>query len=68
MPKWLDEMTNAGEPVIPENLKNAVWERDEGQCTKCGTTEDLDVYCVVPYGMPTEKNAQLLCKACKRLL
>jgi len=68
MPKWLDEMTNAGEPVIPQLVRDAVWERDEGQCTKCGTTEDLDVYCVVPYGMPTEKTTKLLCKACKRLL
>jgi 5-methylcytosine-specific restriction endonuclease McrA len=67
MPKWLDEMTNAGEPVIPQLLRDAVWERDEGQCAKCGTTEDIDVYCVV-YGMPSEKNTQLLCKACRRKL
>ena len=39
MPKWLDEMTNAGEPVIPANLRNAVLERDEGQCVKCGTKD-----------------------------
>lgn len=68
MPKWLDEMTNAGEPVIPENLKNTVWERDEGRCVKCGATEDVGVYCVVPYAMPQESNCQILCKPCKRLV
>jgi len=52
MPLWLDDMT----------------ERDEGRCTKCGTAEEIDAYCVVPYGMPTEKTTKLLCKACKRLL
>jgi hypothetical protein len=68
MAKWLDEMTNAGEPVIPENLKSVVWERDEAQCTSCGATEDVGIYCVEPYGMPTESNTKLLCKPCKRNL
>jgi 5-methylcytosine-specific restriction endonuclease McrA len=68
MPKWLDEMTNAGEPVIPKLVLDAVWERDEGECTKCGTKEDVEAYCVAPYGMPTEQNTKLLCKACRRLL
>ena len=68
MPKWLDDMTNAGEPVIPKLLRDAVWERDEGQCVKCGATEEIEAYCVAPYGMPTETNTKLLCKACKRLL
>ncbi len=68
MPKWLDEMTNAGEPHVPENLKNLVWERDEGQCVQCGATEDVGIYCVEPYGMPTESNTKLLCKPCKRNL
>src|SRR5438309_1873699 len=58
MPRWLDEMTNAGEPVIPANLRNAVWERDEGQCVKCGTKEDVDVHCVVPYAMPTVRTTR----------
>ena len=64
MPRWLDEMTNAGEPVIPANLRNAVLERDEGQCVKCGTKEDIDVHCVVPYAMPTEANCKVVCKTC----
>jgi len=68
MPKWLDEMTNAGEPVIPELLKNAIWERDEGQCVMCGATEEVGPYCVVPYAMPTESNTKLLCKPCRRQL
>jgi len=66
MPMWLDDMTGAGEPVIPENLKNTVWEREEGQCQKCGATDDLQVYCVVPYAMPKESNSKLLCKACRK--
>ena len=65
MPQWLDEMTNAGEPGIPENLKNAVWERDEGQCFKCGATEDVGVHCIEPYGMPHEGNTKVVCKKCR---
>jgi hypothetical protein len=68
MAKWLDEMTNAGEPVIPENLKSVVWERDEGQCTSCGAIEEVGIFCVEPYGMPTESNTKLLCKPCRRNL
>ena len=52
MPQWLDEMTNAGEPGIPKMLRD----------------EEIDVYCTVPYGMPTENNSKILCKACRRLL
>jgi 5-methylcytosine-specific restriction endonuclease McrA len=65
MSKWLDEMTNAGEPLIPENLKNLVWERDEGQCFKCGAVEDVGVHCIEPYGMPTEQNTKVVCKKCR---
>jgi 5-methylcytosine-specific restriction endonuclease McrA len=65
MSKWLDEMTNAGEPLIPENLKNLVWERDEGQCFKCGAAEDVGVHCIEPYGMPTEQNTKVVCKKCR---
>jgi uncharacterized CHY-type Zn-finger protein len=65
MAKWLDEMTNAGEPHVPENLKNLVWERDEGQCFKCGATEDVAVHCIEPYGMPTEKNTKVVCEKCR---
>jgi 5-methylcytosine-specific restriction endonuclease McrA len=68
MPRWLDEMTNAGEPVIPKLVQDEVWERDEGQCVKCGTKKDVAVHCIVPYGMPTEANCQLLCAPCRRLL
>ena len=68
MPKWLDDMTNAGEPVLPKLLRDAVWERDEGQCVKCGATEEVGAYCVVPYAMPTEANTQILCKECRRKL
>jgi len=65
MAKWLDDMTNAGEPLIPENLKNLVWERDEGQCFKCSATEDVGVHCIEPYGMPTEGNSKVVCAKCR---
>lgn len=65
MAKWLDDMTNAGEPLIPENLKNLVWEREEGQCFKCGAAEDVAVHCIDPYGMPTEGNTKVVCTKCR---
>ena len=57
-----------GKNQVHLRMVKTVWERDEGQCFKCGATEEVAVYCIEPYGMPTEKNTKILCKPCKRLL
>jgi hypothetical protein len=55
--------------AIPEEVRHAVWRRDEGRCTKCGSQEDLEFDHVIPVsrgGSDTERNLQLLCESCNR--
>ncbi len=51
--------------VIPTSGKREVWKRDEGRCTKCGSTEDLHFDHIIPYSKggssETAENIQLLC-------
>lgn len=55
--------------VIPESLRNEVYERDGYKCVKCGNTHDLQLDHKLPFskGGRTEKNnLQTMCKACNR--
>jgi hypothetical protein len=52
---------------IPAWVKSAVWERDEAQCVKCGSSENLQFDHVIPYskgGSDTPRNLQILCREC----
>jgi len=52
---------------IPQNVKNAVWQRDGGKCVQCGATSYLEFDHIIPYtkgGASTEGNVQLLCRSC----
>lgn len=54
---------------LPNSVKLLVWERDRGQCVKCGRDEELEFDHIIPVskgGSNTEKNIQLLCAACNR--
>jgi hypothetical protein len=50
---------------IPSKVKTAVWNRDQGRCAVCGTTEDLHFDHIIPVShggsSKTQKNIQLLC-------
>ena len=35
--------------VIPSNVKQAVWKRDKGQCTKCGAKDNLHFDHILPW-------------------
>jgi hypothetical protein len=53
--------------IIPEKLRNEIYERDGYRCVKCGNTDNLQVDHIVPFskGGKTEKsNLQTLCKKC----
>ena len=55
---------------IPDELKRAVFRRDEGACTRCGSRELLQFDHVIPValgGASTLENLQLLCADCNRL-
>ncbi|MEX2446021.1 MAG: HNH endonuclease [Dehalococcoidia bacterium] len=54
---------------IPDEVRAAVWHRDEGRCVRCGAEEDLQFDHVIPVarggGVATE-NIQVLCGDCNR--
>jgi hypothetical protein len=53
--------------AIPDELKSAVFERDQNACRKCGTTSDLTLDHVYPWsigGPDTAENLQTLCRPC----
>jgi 5-methylcytosine-specific restriction endonuclease McrA len=54
---------------LPRVLKMAVFERDNGRCTQCGSTFDLQYDHVIPVAMggaTTMENLQLLCSPCNQ--
>jgi len=52
---------------IPQDVKNAVWQRDGGKCVQCGATSYLEFDHIIPHtkgGANTVANIQLLCRSC----
>jgi hypothetical protein len=51
--------------IIPSHVKLAVWKRDGGACTRCGSKQNLHFDHILPYSKggtsETEENIQLLC-------
>jgi len=55
--------------VIPEEVRIAVWRRDEGKCVKCGSKAKLEYDHIIPIskgGSNTVRNIELLCEKCNR--
>lgn len=53
--------------MIPESLRDAVYERDDYRCVQCGSTDDLTLDHVVPFsvgGQTTMENLRTLCRSC----
>lgn len=54
---------------IDDDVKLAVWRRDNARCVKCGSNKDLEFDHIIPVSMggsSTERNLQLLCERCNR--
>ncbi len=55
---------------IPQDVRNAVWQRDQGRCIECGVGGPgayLEFDHIIPYskgGASTTGNVQLLCRNC----
>lgn len=59
---------NAREP-IPEDVRFAVWRRDQGRCAKCSSRDRLEFDHIIPVsrgGSSTARNIELLCESCNR--
>lgn len=55
---------------IPQDVKQAVWQRDGGKCVQCGATSYLEFDHIIPHskgGANTVNNIQLLCRRCNGL-
>jgi hypothetical protein len=54
---------------VSTEVKRAVFERDEGKCVKCGSSENIEYDHDIPFskgGSNGVRNIQLLCKECNR--
>ena len=60
---------STGREPIPQDLMDAVWNRDGGQCVKCNSNQDLEYDHIIPLskgGSNRYRNLQLLCVKCNR--
>lgn len=65
----LEKVESSAREPIPESVRLFVWQRDKGQCVKCGSRERLEFDHIIPLiagGSNTERNVQLLCESCNR--
>ena len=54
---------------IPENVRRAVWRRDQGKCARCGGRDKIEYDHIIPIsegGGNTARNIELLCQQCNR--
>ena len=64
-----EHISDAKRKPIPQKVKDKVWNRDEGECTQCGSNENLEFDHIIPVskgGANTYRNIQLLCEVCNR--
>ena len=63
------ENSNRNSRKISQNVKDKVWNRDQGKCIECGSNEKLEFDHIIPFskgGSNTYRNIQLLCEECNR--
>jgi hypothetical protein len=61
------QFSDAATRHIPQDVKTAVWQRDQGKCVQCGAASYLEFDHIIPFGKggaSTVNNVQLLCRKC----
>ena len=54
---------------IPSAIRDAVWKRDQGKCSKCNSTHAIELDHVIPFALGGEhhaNNLRLLCRSCNQ--
>lgn len=62
-----ETFTSTSTRHIPDRVKQEVWARDGGRCTRCGANDYLEFDHIIPRakgGANTTNNVQLLCRRC----
>ena len=63
-PKYIDKKKRK---YVSDEIKEAVYERDNGSCKNCGAKEELQYDHIIPFsrgGNDTIDNLQILCRSC----
>lgn len=61
------QQTSGNTRHIPQNIKNAVWQKCQGKCVQCGSNSYLEFDHIIPFskgGSNSENNIQILCRQC----
>jgi hypothetical protein len=56
-----------GSRFIPSGLRRKIWDRDRGECVRCGSTYALEIDHIRPFafgGKTKEENLRLVCRSC----
>ncbi len=68
-PKIIKAIDDISERNISQQVKDLVWNRDNGMCRECGSKERIEFDHIIPFskgGSNTYRNIQLLCESCNR--
>jgi 5-methylcytosine-specific restriction endonuclease McrA len=63
----LAPQSDAASRHIPHDVRQAVWQRDQGKCVQCSAIEYLEIDHIIPFGKggaSTVNNVELLCRKC----